>query len=69
MARAHVVSSAQVDAEVHVRRTLEAGIVELDVGVEHLVGGLVVALVSFPTLEHGLGAEVCMNVSRSGASM
>ena len=42
----------------HVGGALEAGVVELDVGVEHLVGGLVVALVGLPALEHRLGTEV-----------
>lgn len=65
VARAHVISSAQVDAEMHVGRALEAGVVELDVGIEHLVGGLVVALVGCPALEHGLGAEVYVGVSKN----
>lgn len=56
---AHIVSAAQVDAQVHVCWALEAGVIELDVGVEHLVGRLGVVLVGGPALEHGFRAEVC----------
>jgi hypothetical protein len=55
---ANVVSSAEVDTQVHILRALEALVVELDIGVEHLVGCLVVLLVRSPALQHVLGAEV-----------
>lgn len=51
---ADVVTTAKMNAKVHVRRSLEALVVKLDVCVEHLVGGLVVGLVGGPALQHVL---------------
>ena len=48
-----------MDAKVHVLGTLEASSVELHVGVKHLVGRLVVALVFGPAFQHRFRAEVC----------
>ena len=41
-----------MNAEMHVIRSLKAIVVELDIGVEHLVCGLVVAFVSCPAFQH-----------------
>lgn len=45
-----------MNAEMHVIRSLKAIVVELDVGVEHLVCGLVVALICCPAFQHILRA-------------
>jgi hypothetical protein len=49
---------AQMDTEMHIRRTLETGSIELHVRIEHLVGCLVIGLVLCPALEHVFRAEV-----------
>lgn len=54
MATANVIPTAEMNAQVHIVRALEASIVELDVSGEHLVCRLGVAVVRFPALEHGL---------------
>lgn len=60
VARADKVAAADVNADVEVSGALgERVVVQLDVLVEELVGGLVVQGVFFPALEHLVGAEVC----------
>lgn len=53
-----VVSTAEMDTEMHVCGALKALVVELDVSVEHLIGCLVVVLVGGPALQHRFRAEV-----------
>jgi len=60
VARADEVAAADVDADVEVGGALGEGVVvQLDVLVEELFGGLVVQGVFLPALEHLVGAEVC----------
>ena len=58
MPASYVVAAAQMDAEMHVGRALEALVVEFDIGVKHLIRRLVVLLVSFPARQHVLRAKV-----------
>lgn len=54
VAASHVVATAKMDTKMHVCRAFKAGIVELDISIEHLICGLGVALVRLPALEHRL---------------
>ena len=57
--RVYEVAPADVNADVHVCRPLgDAGVVEVDVFFEKLVGGFSVDGVLLPAFEHGLRAEV-----------
>jgi hypothetical protein len=50
----NIVAAAEMDTDVHVFWSLEALVVELNVGIEHLIGSLVISFVGFPALEHGV---------------
>lgn len=56
--RIYKVAAAEVDAEVQVCWADEAFVVEGDVAVEELVGGLGVGGVCCPAVEHLFGAKV-----------
>ena len=58
MAAAYVVASAEMNAEMHVRRALKTLVVKPDVCIEHLICSLFVLLIRSPTLQHILRAEV-----------
>lgn len=60
MSGTNIVSSTKMDTEVHVGWSLKTLVVGSNITVKHLVGSLVVVLVSFPALQHGLGAKVCV---------
>ena len=58
MSTSDIVASTKMNTDMHIRRSFEAGIVELYIAVKHSIRSLDVALVLFPALQHRLRTKV-----------